>query len=128
MPCIRDGRGLRYRRVKGDYSVESGEFAVHTLRDSPLDGVFAAGDLMAAGVLRALHHAGRRVPHDVAVIGFDDTPVAALLYPPLTSVRQPASEMGAAAAELAMGLLSGAVAEPVTVQPQLIRRASTAPP
>ena len=122
------GRGLRYRRVEGDYSVESGERAVHTLQGAPLDGVFAAGDLMAAGVLRSLHHTGRRVPQDVAVIGFDDTPVTALLYPPLSSVRPPAAEMGAAAAELAMNLLAGAVAEPVTVQPQLIRRDSTAPP
>lgn len=121
-------RGLAYRRVAGDYSVESGEAAAHTLLDGPLDGVFAAGDLMAAGVLRALRAAGRRVPDDVAVIGFDDTPLAALLYPPLSSIRQPAYEMGAAAAALAVHLLSGAAGEPVTLQPQLIRRDSTAPP
>ena len=121
-------RGLTYRRAQGDYSVESGERATHDLLGGPLDGVFAAGDLMAAGVLRALRAAGRRVPGDVAVVGFDDTPVAALLTPALTSVRQPAYEMGAAAADLAVRLIDGLSSAPVSVQPQVIRRQSTAPP
>jgi DNA-binding LacI/PurR family transcriptional regulator len=60
-----------------------------------LDAVFAANDLMAFGALAVLAAAGRRVPDDVAVVGFDDVPEAALSEPPLTTVRQPIEEMGA---------------------------------
>ena len=59
-----------------------------------IDAVFAASDLMAAGALAVLAAAGRRVPEDVAVVGFDDSPVATTTRPPLTSVRQPIEEMG----------------------------------
>ena len=59
-----------------------------------IDAVFAASDLMAAGALQALREAGRRIPDDVAVVGFDDLPLAATTQPPLSSVRQPIEEMG----------------------------------
>lgn len=90
--------------VLGDYSQASGRTAIHKIlervgRDG-LDGVFLAGDAMAAGALSALRQAGLRVPEDVAVVGFDDAEFAAMLEPPLTTVRQPASAMGAAAARL----------------------------
>jgi DNA-binding LacI/PurR family transcriptional regulator len=57
--------------------------------------VFAASDLMAAGALHALHRLGRRVPDDVAVIGFDDSPSAQQTDPRLSTVRQPVDAMGA---------------------------------
>ena len=122
------GAGLTYQSVAGDYSEESGVRATRHLLGSNVDGVFAAGDLMAAGVLRALHQRRLRVPQDVAVIGFDDSLIASLLYPRLTSIRQPAYQMGRAAAELSLTLLSGHVAEPVTFAPSLVRRESTGPP
>jgi DNA-binding LacI/PurR family transcriptional regulator len=59
-----------------------------------IDAVFAASDLMAAGALQALRVARRRVPEDVAVVGFDDSPLAATTQPPITSIRQPIEEMG----------------------------------
>ena len=86
------------------YSQASGRTAIHKIlervgRDG-LDGVFLAGDAMAAGALSALREVGLRVPEDVAVVGFDDAEFAAMLEPPLTTIRQPASAMGAAAARL----------------------------
>jgi len=79
----------------GDFTQESGHAAMHVLleRRPDLDAVFAASDLMALGAMRALREAGRRVPHDVAVVGFDDSPAAASAEPPLSSVRWPLHEM-----------------------------------
>ena len=62
--------------------------------DPQLDAVFVASDLMAHGALRALREAGRRVPDDVAVVGFDDIEIARYTEPPLTTVRQPIVEIG----------------------------------
>jgi DNA-binding LacI/PurR family transcriptional regulator len=85
-----------------DFTQEGGEHAMRRLlaRRPALDAVFAASDLMAAGALRSLADAGRRVPDDVAVVGYDDDPVAASSNPPLTSVRQPIEEMGREMARL----------------------------
>jgi DNA-binding LacI/PurR family transcriptional regulator len=71
----------------GDFTRESGARAMRSLLSQHplLDAVFAASDLMAAGALEALTEAGRRVPEDVAVVGYDDDPMAASLQPPLTS-------------------------------------------
>jgi DNA-binding LacI/PurR family transcriptional regulator len=81
----------------GDFSSMSGEHAMARLLDlrPGIDGVFAASDLMAAGALHALRRLGRRVPDDVAVIGFDDSPTAQRTSPALSTVRQPVDEMGA---------------------------------
>jgi DNA-binding LacI/PurR family transcriptional regulator len=71
------------------------------LRRRPgLDAVFAASDVMASGAVLELRAAGRRVPQDVAVVGFDDSIVARHIDPPLTSVRQPLEEMGRTMARL----------------------------
>jgi LacI family transcriptional regulator len=64
--------------------------------------VFAATDMVAAGVYQALREAGRRVPEDVSVVGYDDIPLAANLYPPLTTVRVPTEELGRTAVRLAL--------------------------
>jgi DNA-binding LacI/PurR family transcriptional regulator len=88
----------------GDFTSEGGARAMRSLlaRRPGLDAVFAASDPMAAGVLQALAEAGRRVPEDVAVVGYDDDPIAAALQPPLSSVRQPIEEMGREMARLLM--------------------------
>lgn len=91
-----------------------------------LDGVFAANDLMATGACHVLREHGRRVPEDVAVIGFDDSSAASACRPPLTTVRQPVEDM---AAEMT-GLLLDRLAAPdrpvtsVVFEPVLIVRDS----
>ncbi len=79
-----------------DFTYEGGAAAMRRLLEAApdLDAVFAASDLMAAGALGVLRAAGRAVPETVAVVGFDDSPLAEAMEPPLTSVRQPIEEMG----------------------------------
>ena len=83
---------------------------------------------MAAGALSVLAAAGRRVPDDVAVVGFDDSPVATTTRPQLTSVRQPIEEMGHEMARLLIDLVDGSDPVPrrVILATELIRRASSA--
>jgi DNA-binding LacI/PurR family transcriptional regulator len=101
----------------GDFSQPSGEHAIGLLLDRrpDIDAVFVASDLMAMGVLRGLRRAGRRVPEDVAVIGFDDSPAARHTDPPLTTVHQPVEEMGARTARELIGLIVDPVAQPRSV-------------
>ena len=82
--------------VHGDFGQESGEAGMRNLlvRAPDVDGVFCANDLMAAGALRVLHEAGRKVPEDVSVVGFDDAPLAQSTHPPLTTVHQSPERMG----------------------------------
>jgi DNA-binding LacI/PurR family transcriptional regulator len=94
----------------GDFTEESGAAAMARLLTRPgrpVDAVFAASDLMAAGALRALRTAGRRVPDDVAVVGFEDSAVARYAQPPLTTVRQPIEEMGRQATRLLLAEAAG---------------------
>jgi LacI family transcriptional regulator len=88
--------------VEGDFTPESGLAAIREVLRSGLDfdGVFAQNDMMAVGALDGLREAGRAVPEDVAVIGFDDIALAAHAVPALTTVRQPSREMGEAAATM----------------------------
>ncbi|ADD40749.1 LacI family DNA-binding transcriptional regulator [Stackebrandtia nassauensis] len=85
--------------------------------------VFVTSDVMASGFYAALRESGLSIPEDVSVAGFDDVPVAADLYPALTTVRLPLSGMGAQALRLA---LDGEEEQTVTIEPELIPRASTA--
>jgi LacI family transcriptional regulator len=98
--------------------------------DLPPTAIFAASDEMALGVLRAAQIMGLRVPDDLSVIGFDDAPRSANANPPLTTVRQPLREMGAAAAQLLSNLARGETPfEPHPCFPtSLIVRSSTARP
>ena len=102
------------RIARGEFTLATGAAAMARLlrHDPAIDGVFASSDLMAVGAVRVLHGAGRTVPDDVSVVGFDDTVVAATCDPPLTSVRQPLEEMGRAAARL---LLDGEMPAGATV-------------
>jgi DNA-binding LacI/PurR family transcriptional regulator len=79
-----------------DYSFQSGwDGARELIAQAPdVDAVFVAGDLMCLGVLASLHAAGRRVPADVGLVGFDDSPPAATTEPPLSSVAQPVEALG----------------------------------
>ena len=114
--------------VDGDFTIPGGEAAMaEVLRRCPdVDGVFAANDLMALGALQALADAGRAVPADVAVIGFDDVPVALGARPALTTVRQPIEAMGRAMAELLVRAVDGDADGPTSVvlPTTLVRRGS----
>ncbi|MFD0900038.1 LacI family DNA-binding transcriptional regulator [Actinomadura sediminis] len=112
----------------GDFGEASGITAAEELlaRDPEIDAVFAADDPMALGALRVLHRTGRRVPDDVAVIGFDDSAAAPLADPPLSSVHQSLEEMGVEMARLLVSRIRGeSVAEPVVIlKPHLVLRES----
>ncbi|MEU1464734.1 LacI family DNA-binding transcriptional regulator [Streptomyces sp. NPDC005706] len=86
----------------GDFTDEGGRRAMTTLlgRHPDLDAVFAGSDVMAAGARQVLREAGRSVPGDVALVGYDDSAIARHMDPPLTSVRQPIEEMGRAMIDL----------------------------
>jgi LacI family transcriptional regulator len=88
--------------VQGDFNQESGFTGAQTLLSlpKPPTAIFAANDNMANGALRAIRAAGLRVPQDIALVGFDDLPFARLTDVPLTTVRQPVVEVGAAASEI----------------------------
>lgn len=112
----------------GDFSEASGAAAMRDLlrRRPDLDAVFVASDLMAAGALRALREAGRRVPDDVAVVGFEDSAMARQTDPPLTTVHQPVEEMGRQMARLLVARIRGEqLAQPyVVLQTHLVVRKS----
>ncbi|MYV50233.1 LacI family DNA-binding transcriptional regulator [Streptomyces sp. SID2888] len=86
----------------GDFTEEGGRRAMTELlaRRPGLDAVFAGSDVMAAGARQVLRESGRRIPDDVALVGFDDSVIARHMEPPLTSVRQPMEEMGRAMIDL----------------------------
>jgi DNA-binding LacI/PurR family transcriptional regulator len=81
------------------------------------DAIFAGDDGSASGALQALSHAGRRVPQDVSLVGFDDAPVARYMSPRLTTVRAPSDGVGREAVRLLVGLITTGAAEPLTVLP-----------
>ena len=95
--------------VHGDFGQSCGEHMMLRLLDRrpDVDAVFVASDLMAVGALRALRRSGRRVPDDVAVIGFDNAPIARSAEPPLTTVNQPVEEIGAQTARELLKLMAG---------------------
>jgi LacI family transcriptional regulator len=114
--------------AKGDWSYQSGYRAMGELlgRGVSFSAVFAQNDQMAIGAIRSLREAGRRVPDDVAVVGYDDIPVAEYCDPPLTTIRQPMQEVG----KVATRLLIQAIEQPgmdrgeVLLKAELIRRRS----
>jgi LacI family transcriptional regulator len=105
--------------VEGDFTRGGGYEAIMRILRSrrPFDGVFAHNDLTAVGVLDGLREAGLGVPDDVAVVGFDDIPVAEHTQPALTTIRQPSREMGEKAASMLLSLLAG---EPPPEDPWIV--------
>jgi beta-glucosidase len=115
--------------AEGDFSQSSGQRAMAELleRHPDVDAVFAASDLMAAGALRALTDAGRRVPEDVAVVGFDDSQAAVLASPKLSTVRQPIEAMGRELANMLLNQITSGESAPkkLVLDTKLILREST---
>ncbi|RMB61738.1 LacI family DNA-binding transcriptional regulator [Tessaracoccus antarcticus] len=101
----------------GDFTADSGAAAMRTLLEGgePIDAVFVANDQMALGAYPVLREAGRRIPDDVAVVGFDDSYFSASTDPPLTTVHQPLVEMGAEMARVLVNLIEGRPTETATV-------------
>lgn len=94
--------------------------------DRTIDGVFAVNDFLAIGLMGAIREAQLNLGTDIAVVGYNDTPLAAVLPVPLTSIRLPLHEMGAMAFRALLGKIDGSPTDDVLVQPQLIVRESSA--
>ncbi len=105
---------------------DAGEDAARRLlaRGIPFDAIFAASDLIAIGAMRALADAGRRVPHDVAVIGFDDLPAAANAQPPLTTIAQDYAHAGEVLVDTLIASIAGKPVESAVLPTRLIERRS----
>ncbi|MDT9593406.1 LacI family DNA-binding transcriptional regulator [Nocardioides zeae] len=130
--CVEEhGSGEIVHLDAASLDVEAGRAGGLQLLEMPAarrpDAVFAANDLVALGVLQTLTLAGVRVPDDIALVGYDDIEFAAAAAIPLTSVRQPATEMGVAATGRLLDVISdpGAAVEHIVLSPQLVVRRST---
>jgi len=112
--------------AEGDFSEAGGHAAMQRLLQHQFDAVFVASDTMALGALRALRESGRRVPEDVALVGYDDMPFAARTGPPLTTVRQPIYRTGAMAAEALIDLIDDPEPSPrrIVLPAELVLRES----
>ncbi len=114
--------------TEGDFTADGGALAMRDLltRHPDTDAVFVASDLMAAAALQVLQSHGRRVPEDVAVVGFDDSELGRTTSPPLTTIRQPTEELGRGMVDLLIAQLAGDPLpdEPLMLETQLIIRQS----
>ncbi len=115
--------------LPSDLTVGGGFAAMQALLDrsgeDPPEAVFCLNDLLAVGGLCALDKRGLRVPDDISIIGYDDIELAAYTVPPLTTIRQPAAEIGRRAAEILIAQIeSGDVADSVALAPALVERES----
>ncbi len=113
--------------LRGDWTARSGyELGRNLLQIPELTAVFVANDQMALGLLRRLHEAGREVPRDLSIVGFDDIPEAAYFTPPLTTVRQDFAELGRRCLHILLGRIEGEAGPTrVVVAPELVVRGST---
>jgi DNA-binding LacI/PurR family transcriptional regulator len=129
--ALRDADAAIPEPLPGDWSARSGYEAGQQLAGrADVTAIFVANDHMALGLLRALHEAGRRVPEDVSVVGFDDIPEAEYLRPTLSSVRQDFAEVGRRSVELMLAQIERGARQTarVSVQPELVVRQSSARP
>lgn len=114
--------------IDGAFRRQSGVLAVEMLlsRRTTFSAVFAANDQMAFGTRLGLYRRGIRVPEDVSLVGFDDEPAAAFMIPPLTTVRQPAVQLGLEAAKIVLARLKGEQVVATPLKAELVVRESTA--
>lgn len=116
----------------GEFTYQTGLLGASVLLDmeEPPTAIFTGNDEIALGVIEAARLRGLRIPEDLSVVGFDDTDIARMASPPLTTVRQPLREMGGAALRTALRLVNGDKVEShhVELATELVVRASTAPP
>ena len=112
--------------VEGDFTEAGGYYAMQQLLPNKPDAVFAASDIMAIGAMRALREAGLRVPEDIALVGFDDLPLATMPEPRLTTIRQPVYQFGVKAVEILLDLIENGIEPPrrIIMDTELIIRNS----
>jgi LacI family transcriptional regulator, repressor for deo operon, udp, cdd, tsx, nupC, and nupG len=110
------------------FSIEGGHAAATKLLGRGATAIICASDPLALGAVRAVRRAGRSVPTDVSVVGYDDSVLMACTDPPLTTVRQPIEAIGRAAVEMLAGQVEGSsvAAEELFFEPELVARGSTA--
>jgi DNA-binding LacI/PurR family transcriptional regulator len=123
--------GARARVIPGDFTEEAGTNAARLLLAEPElpTAVFAANDMVAAGLLGGLDQAGVQVPADVSIVGYDNISIAHLAHVSLTTVDQPRTEMGRMALELLLDRIDNRRRNVVRlVEPTLVVRSTTAPP
>lgn len=117
--------------VEGDLSIEGGALAIRELmaRKQRFTALFASNDLMAIGAMKELQKKGAEIPRDISIVGFDDIPLATLITPSLTTISQPAYEMGVEAVSLIKKNIElGKTLESKIILPtELVVRESTAP-
>ncbi|MFJ3583288.1 substrate-binding domain-containing protein [Streptomyces sp. NPDC090127] len=115
------------RVVRTSFSLEAGQAAAGPLLRDGVTAVLCASDPLALGVIRAARRHGRHVPHDVSVVGYDDSPYMKCTSPPLTTLRQPIEAMALSAVDLLCAQMESpsARADEIVIDPELIVRAST---
>jgi DNA-binding LacI/PurR family transcriptional regulator len=125
--ALEDGDAPIPPLLRGDWTPRSGwELGKNLLEIPELSAVFVANDQMALGLLRRLREAGREVPRDLSVVGFDDIPEAAYFAPPLTTIRQDFAELGRRCLRILLGRIEGEpVPKGVVVAAELVVRDST---
>ena len=98
--------------------------------DDPPTAIFASNDVMAMGVMDAVRNRELRIPDDISVVGFDNIPQSAMVYPPLTTVQQPLEQMGRVAAQMLIGILNDVEKDSnrIELPTELIVRSSTSTP
>lgn len=113
--------------IEGNFSENSGYFAAQKLISLKTDAIFAASDVMAISAIRSIQDSGLTVPDDIAVIGYDDIPQAAVISPPLTTIRQPFSRMGSVAVDILLEMIEHPSSQPhrIVLPTELIIRASS---
>ncbi|MCX5196933.1 LacI family transcriptional regulator [Streptomyces sp. NBC_00249] len=124
LAALPGGEGLVERTL---FTVEGGHAAGGALLDRGCTGVVCASDMMALGVIRAARERGLRVPEDISVVGFDDSPLIAFTDPPLTTIRQPVRAMATAAVGALLEAVAGTPVQRTeyVFQPELVVRGST---
>lgn len=116
--------------VRGGWDASQGYQAARAILGRPTlpTAVFAANDLLALGVIRALHEANVHIPEDVAVVGYDDVAGSDFYHPPLTTVRQPFDEVGRQAIGVLLSVIDGDDPAEILTRPELVVRESSGVP
>ncbi|WP_029688180.1 LacI family DNA-binding transcriptional regulator [Thermoanaerobacter sp. A7A] len=112
---------------EGDYKINSGIIGAEKLLEHEVTAIFASNDLMAYGAYKAIRSYGYQIPDDISIVGFDDIQLSQILEPQLTTIRQPAYDMGLTAARMLIKLVEGKKLKKkiINFRPQLIIRQST---
>jgi LacI family transcriptional regulator len=112
--------------IPGDFTEAGGYYAMKKMLVYKPDAVFVASDVMAGGAVRALHENNLKIPGDVAIVGFDDLPMASYMDVQLTTIRQPVVQFGARAVELLIEMIEQGISHPrhVILDTELVIRKS----